>query len=194
MRSELWCKTYTAPPINEREILRYAGCKGEKDSSIEQLLAECLAESQAVFTYRACGRLFDVKQQDGELFIGSMSVKSQALTARLQGCDKAVVFAATVGLGIDRLIAKYAEVFTAKAYLLQAIGAERIEALCDAVCAEIGSQKARFSPGYGDFPLEKQKEIFETLDCYKKIGLSLNDSLLMTPTKSVTAIVGIEKV
>ena len=197
MHSELWCKTYTAPLIDEREILRYAGCKGEKDSSIEQLLAECLQESQGVFSYRACGRLFDVKQQDGELYIGAMSVKSQALVAHLQGCDKAVVFAATVGLGIDRLIAKYAEVFTAKAYMLQAIGAERIEALCDEVCKELtefGNTKTRFSPGYGDFPLEKQKEIFEMLDCYKKIGLSLNDSLLMSPTKSVTAIVGIEKV
>ncbi len=197
MHSELWCKTYASPLINEREILRYAGCKGEKDSAIEQLLVECLQESQGIFSYRACGRLFDVKQQDGELFIGSMSVKSRALKTHLEGCDKAVIFAATVGLGIDRLMAKYAEVFTAKAYILQAIGAERIEALCDEVCkdlAELGKTKTRFSPGYGDFPLEKQKEIFAMLDCYKQIGLSLNDSLLMTPTKSVTAVVGIEKI
>lgn len=193
MHSELWCKTYTAPPIDEREILRYAGFLGAKDAQMERLLAECLQECTPILAYRVCGRLFDVKQQNGELWIGSMSVESKALAAHLEGCHKAVVFAATIGLGIDRLIAKYADVFTAKAHLLQAIGVERIEALCDAVCEEIGSTKTRFSPGYGDFALEKQKEIFTLLDC-KKIGLSLNDSLLMSPTKSVTAIVGIEKV
>lgn len=52
--------------------------------------------------------------------------------------------------------------------------------------------KPRFSAGYGDLPLEVQKDIFRVLDCPRKIGLTLNDSLLMSPTKSVTAIVGIE--
>ena len=50
--------------------------------------------------------------------------------------------------------------------------------------------KPRFSPGYGDLSLEVQKEIFSLLDCPRKIGVSLGDSLLMTPSKSVTAIIG----
>ena len=52
--------------------------------------------------------------------------------------------------------------------------------------------KPRFSAGYGDFPLSAQKEIFGMLDCARQIGLTLNDSLLMSPTKSVTSIVGLE--
>ena len=80
--------------------------------------------------------------------------------------------------------------------MFQSIGAERIETLCDAFCKDISSElgvtlKPRFSAGYGDLPLEAQKDIFRVLDCSKKIGLTLNDSLLMSPTKSVTAIVGI---
>jgi len=51
--------------------------------------------------------------------------------------------------------------------------------------------KPRFSPGYGDLPLETQREIFDVLDCSRRIGLMLNDSLLMSPTKSVTAFVGV---
>ena len=51
--------------------------------------------------------------------------------------------------------------------------------------------KPRFSPGYGDLPLEMQRDIFRVLDCSRKIGLTLNESLLMSPSKSVTAIVGI---
>ena len=46
---------------------------------------------------------------------------------------------------------------------------------------------------YGDLPLEMQKDIFNVLDCSKRIGLTLNESLLMSPSKSVTAIIGISK-
>ncbi len=52
-------------------------------------------------------------------------------------------------------------------------------------------QRPRFSPGYGDLTLLAQKDIFAVLDCGKRIGLTLNDSLLMSPSKSVTAFVGI---
>lgn len=51
--------------------------------------------------------------------------------------------------------------------------------------------RPRFSPGYGDLPINMQKDIFAALDCPRKIGLSLNESLLMSPSKSVTAIIGV---
>ena len=51
---------------------------------------------------------------------------------------------------------------------------------------------ARFSPGYGDLPLEFQREIFRALDVPRRIGVSLGSSCLMSPSKSVTAIVGIK--
>ena len=54
--------------------------------------------------------------------------------------------------------------------------------------------RARFSPGYGDLKLSSQKDIFRVLDCSRKIGLSLNDSLLMSPSKSVTAIIGVSNI
>ena len=133
--------------------------------------------------------------------MGFATVESAALRKNLQGCERAVVFAATVGLELDRMIAKAARLSPAKALLLQAIGAERIEALCDRFCQELSEELApmgqtlrpRFSPGYGDLPLTFQEEIFRVLDCPRKIGLSLNESLLMSPTKSVTALVGITR-
>ena len=102
---------------------------------------------------------------------------------------------AGAGLEIDRLIRRYTSLSPAKALFFQAIGAERIESLCDAFCEELkkdGLQlRPRFSPGYGDLPMELQKDIFRVLDCPRKIGLALNESLLMSPSKSVTAIIGI---
>ena len=52
-------------------------------------------------------------------------------------------------------------------------------------------QRPRFSPGYGDLPLEVQRTLFSLLEPMRHIGLSLTDSLLMSPTKSVTAFVGL---
>ena len=51
--------------------------------------------------------------------------------------------------------------------------------------------RPRFSPGYGDFPLEYQRELLGVLDAAKRIGLTLTDSLLMAPSKSVTAVIGV---
>ena len=109
------------------------------------------------------------------------------------------MFAATVGLEMDRLIARYGGVSPARSLLFQALGAERIEALCDAFCARTAEDLARqgrgvtvrFSPGYGDVPLGLQNDIFRALDCPRKIGLTLNESLLMSPSKSVTAVFGV---
>ena len=85
--------------------------------------------------------------------------------------------------------------------MLDALGAERIESLCETFCKELSLKSRakgacvtpRFSPGYGDLPLTFQKEIFRVLDCPRQIGLSLNESLLMSPSKSVTAIMGIRR-
>lgn len=174
-------KTYDAPPIDRREIMRYAGVRGDAPE-IEALLDECIKEAEGKLTYKVCYGGFPVSFFD--------PVDSKDLKKHLEGCNKVILFAATVGIGIDRLISRYASVSPTKSLIFQAIGAERIEALCDEFNSEfVGS---RFSPGYGDLPLEFQKEIFKVLDCPKRIGLTLNESMLMSPTKSVTAIIGVK--
>lgn len=156
-------------------------------------MESCLQEVRSALSYQVCWCEFPVSE------IPFANTPSQDLRQLLQDCDRAVVFAATVGIGLDRLIARYSRVSPARALLFQAIGAERIEALCDLFCGEIAREQAalgrrttmRFSPGYGDLPLELQRSIFPLLDCSRKIGLTLNESLLMSPSKSVTAIFGI---
>lgn len=192
-------KTYGEPPVDRREILRYSGCRGES-AEVEALLDELVSSCKGVFRYQVCYREFPVSFGE-ETDIGFLKTPSKGLRKHLQNCHKAVVFAATVGIGIDRLIAKYSRLSPTKALLLQAYGAERVEALCDAFQAEIEREEAarncfirsRFSPGYGDLPLENQREFVSVLDCSRKIGVSLNDSLLMSPSKSVTAIIGVSK-
>ena len=54
-------------------------------------------------------------------------------------------------------------------------------------------QTDRFSPGYGDLPLTLQPGILAALDAGRRAGITLLPSLLMNPSKSVTAIFGLSQ-
>lgn len=200
MVNTVFVRAYRAPDFNKKDILRYAGVRGDA-AELYALLQECLDEVESKLVYHICYREFAVTHYDSYLDLGFIKTESVGLKKNLYGCESIILFAATVGMEIDRQIARYATVSPTKSLLFQAIGAERIESLCDAFCREIAEEKAkigfqtrpRFSAGYGDLPLETQKEIFAVLDCPRKIGLTLNQSLLMSPSKSVTAIIGVGK-
>ena len=182
--------------IDRREVIRYAG-GGVDEGELSAVLDECTAEAMTVTCGRVCFRVLDVKRDGNALDLGFCRVESNALAKNLKGCERIILFAATVGLGIDRLIMKYGRISPFKGLIMQAIGAERIEAVCDSFCEGLQekgySLRPRFSPGYGDLPLELQTDIFRALSPEKNIGLTLSSSCLMSPTKSVTAIMGIEK-
>lgn len=194
----VYTKIYEEPPINKKEILRYAGVKGELPE-INELLEQCLAEIKGRLVYKVCYCDLDIHRSADALDLGFIVTSSADLRKNLKNCESIILFGATVGIELDRLIARYNTLSPSKALMFQAIGAERIESLCDTFndeiiqqCKEQGRSTApRFSPGYGDLPLDVQKDIFRVLDCPRKIGLTLNDSLLMSPSKSVTAIIGV---
>ncbi len=192
--SVVWLWQTNLPPVNEREALRYAGVK-ENAPEMNALLRECAALCEKSLTPRVCYSFYPITRQDGVLDLGFAQTDSYALKRNLAGCEEIVLFAATIGLEMDRLIARYAHLSPSKAVMLQAIGAERIETLCDAFEEELIRQghevSPRFSPGYGDLPLQMQRDIFAALDCSRQIGVSLNESLLMSPSKSVSAIIGL---
>ena len=169
----------------------------DADGELLRVLDECIAETERVLSAKLCYDEFDISASGDEIDLGFCRVQSRDLAKNLSGCDRAVVFAATVGLGVDRLISKYKNASPTKAFCISAIGSERVEAVCDAFCREIGERYAsvrpRYSAGYGDLDLGIQKDIFRALGCEKSIGVSLGESLLMTPVKSVTAIVGVKK-
>lgn len=195
--SAVYTKEYAAPPLDRHQILRYLRTE-TVGAELEAELAKALEEALPQLSYRLCYAEFPLSMGDGAIDLGFARTTSRDLAKNLAGCSHVTVFAATLGLGLDRLITRYSSLSPLRALCLQAIGAERIEVLCDAFETDIryasfgGRIHARFSPGYGDLPLTFQQEIFRLLDCPRRIGLTLNESLLMSPTKSVTALIGIE--
>lgn len=186
-----------APEWDKREIMRYARIRSA-DNSYDNLIDDCIREAEPLLTYRVCCTTLPVNA-DGSITIGNVRVDSLTIGKAIRHANEVILFAATIGAPFDRLIARYSRVEPSRALILQAIGAERVESLCNAFCAQMNTElnntgkrlTRRVSPGYGDIPLALQKEIFAVLDCPRRIGLTLDQSLLMSPSKSVTAIVGI---
>ena len=124
---------------------------------------------------------------------------SESLARNLKGCCGAVLLAATIGPACDMLVRRASVTSSADASIYQAAGAAAIEAFLDDYNDKLEKEYAaqglflrpRFSPGYGDLKLDHQKDWFRLLDISKQIGVELTDSLLMVPTKSVTALIGI---
>ncbi len=189
-------------PIRQKEILRYLGYRGSRPVTVEiqKKIDACIALLQREAVPRMASGIFSIQFCAQNLIqIGSMQINSRHLGKHLQGCTAAILFAATLGSGVDRLMSRFAQTDTAMMAVLQASAAEMLESYCD-VCEDGFKReaakktlylKSRFSPGYGDFDIHHQKDFIQLLNLAKRIGLTMTDSFMLVPTKSVTAIIGV---
>lgn len=191
--------------MNLRETLRYLGYKGNPAQADEQtvkLAGECWLELEEKAEKRACFREFPLTVQEGRIDMECFQTKSLALEKNLRNCRQVVLFAATLGVWPDNLIRRYSHVQMSRAVVMQAAAAAMLEDYCDEVNEELRQEyekrglylRPRFSPGYGDFPLGCQPALIRGLEADKRIGITLTDSLLMMPSKSVTAVIGVSQV
>jgi len=123
----------------------------------------------------------------------------QGIGRHLKGCRRAVLLAVTLGVDADNLIRRREHTDMTRALVLDACATQQIESACDAieqhVCREALSNgltaTSRYSPGYGDLPLDIQPRLLAALDAERKIGLTCTQNLILLPRKSVTAIIGL---
>lgn len=189
--------------FRQDEMIRYMGQdKSKATKDIIDLVSNSLDEVKRDFTFKTCYSKFKIELKDNfEIDLGFAKTNSTNLYRNLENCKEIYVFVATLGLGIDRKIKRYTDISPVKSLAFQGVGSGAIEDYCNYFNKYIkileedkGNKiKPRFSPGYGDLDLNLQKDIFNALEVTKKIGVVLNDSLLMTPSKSVSAIIGVYK-
>ncbi len=120
--------------------------------------------------------------------------ESKVLLKNLKNSEFAYVFAVTLGLGVDRLLARLEQTSPAEYFVTDALSSALAESATEKAVSLIrGSDlcRPRFSPGFGDFGIEHQHGILELLNAQRLLGITLNEACLMTPRKSVTAVMGI---
>ncbi len=179
--------------INLREVASRLRAD-EETAGGEEASAALAALLPAVCCRGAFLRVPVRRGEDGLLDFGFGAVRSFDLTRNLSDCSEAFLFAVTLGAGVDRLLLRLSHTSPAKHFLYDGLASALAEAACDR--AEEAFEKGipcrpRFSPGYGDLPLSFQPALLAALDAGKLAGITLNRSLLMSPMKSITAIVGI---
>ncbi len=180
---------------DKKEACRFMGCKEPLSEALGELYEECLELYMNTADLKAVVRETSVSfRNDDETVFDFGTVKSVSLRKNLDGCTRAFVFAATAGGKVDRTMKRLSVSSEAEGMIYGCIASSGVECWCDYINRELGKTnklKPRFSPGYGGVSLEIQKSIFEFLDVQRKIGVSLTESLMMVPVKSVTAIIGI---
>ena len=120
----------------------------------------------------------------------------ESLKKLLKGLNEAILFCVTIGIDFDREVEKQMIKDPTLGVCLNACGIAAIEKACDNLQLEVEKElgkktTTRFSPGYGDLPLDSQKDFIRLLNTEKIAGVRLNENNLMNPLKSVTAIAGL---
>ncbi len=140
-----------------------------------------------------------VFSDDGSYTVGPIRLTSRDLLRHVKGCRHAYLFCATLGAEVDALVRRYAQTSAADALMAQAVGSSLIETWCDACEDDLLAEPAvageslrfRYAPGYGDLPLEIQPQLLGLLESDRRAGIILSPNLLMIPSKSISAIIGV---
>ena len=175
--------------LDERELSKRLGSPNPMQ---EKNICDCIRRLKDVCKPRYCCAKTSVLLNESECAFDFMTVHSVSLSRALKGCKSAYVVAFTLGIEADRLIHKLGITSGADAFIADAVSSALAEAGMGYVCESLeGSLAERFSVGYGDFVLSNQAKILDYLSADKLLGIKLSESCIMTPRKSVTAIIGV---
>ena len=187
--------------VDTDEVLRYMGCPPEKaGEGLRALVEDCGRELLAAVQPRWAWREVSLtREAEGVRLENGLLLPGMDLKDHLSACRRAAVFCATLGAQTDTLIRRAEQRDMSRALALDCCASAAVEELCDRIELELQSKfpgcffPYRYSPGYGDLPLEVQGELLNLLDAPRRVGLCANESFLLTPRKSVTAILGISE-
>lgn len=186
--------------LNRTEAFRYMGHKGgEIPENINALADECETRLLVAISPKYVYRVFDISEDERGISVSGtpLILTGNDITEHLRGCERAVLMCATLSSGADSVIRAYESSEMERAVIADCLASAAIEQVCDIAESEIQAAIGdfhytwRFSPGYGDLPLELQQQFIETMQAQKRIGVTVTDSLILIPRKSVTAIIGI---
>ncbi len=189
--------------INRKEICRYLGYKNVvPDENINALIESCVDEVLKFAVPASVYKRFPLKIDGNLIKIENLEFYSKSLSKNLADCTEVILFAATLGLEVDRILAKYSKINVSRAVVFQSTAAAAIEAFCNECQEKIESEvkkeglfvRPRFSPGYGDVALSIQKDFLNMIKADRTVGIILTQGDIMIPEKSVTAFMGLSSV
>ncbi len=200
-------KSYEVTSVDRKEVLRYLGYRGQEvtpelDARLDDAIARCLSigkprSSLATFDIAGREELPDGTPQV-DLKGTALVLQGKSMRRHMDGAVRVGVLAVTIGMGVERELKRLSLTDHLGQVLFDAAATTMVERAADAAEATLVGMAARdglytnfrFSPGYGDMPMTTQPVLLDALDARRRLGITLSPTLLMTPTKSVTAVLG----
>ncbi|MCM1226712.1 MAG: methionine synthase [Clostridium sp.] len=194
-------ETISLKSISREETLRYMGHRGEASGILLEALEKCEKALLDAVKPGFVFKVFDIefKPQGIEVCKSSLLLCGSDIRSHLDGCKRAAFVCATLGADVDRLIRTFEVKDISSAFVMDAMASAAIEEVCRISDERIKEQLPdsfftwRFSPGYGDFPIDIQENFLRMLDAQKRIGVCASESGILIPRKSVTAVSGISE-
>ncbi len=194
---------YNAPifKVDPKETRRYAGLQRAVNFD-EKMIEEACEDARLLADPHSIWQLYDYDCLTGTVLSSpTFQLAGNSIRQHLAGCEQVILLAATVGEEIEHEVTRrFEEGSYTSSVLLDAAATTAVEQVADALERAIEpdlSRKGmgmrwRFSPGYGDWPLEQQPELIR-LSHAEEIGISLSEALMLIPRKSITAVIGLFK-
>ncbi len=192
----------TITSVNRQEVLRYLRYgNNSPDENISAIMDNCEKKLLSVIKPKYTYKIFDISfSETGVCINGSnLILKGNDIKNHLENCSKAVLMCVTLSSDTDKLIRNSQISNMTEAIILDSMSSVCTEQLCDEVEKEIHQKFPqyfhtwRYSAGYGDFPIDIQSDFLDVLDAQKRIGLCVTSSNILTPKKSVTAVIGLSE-
>lgn len=193
--------------IDKKEVLRYLQYKNQNiNEDLSNLIDESIEETKKIINPKFVLRRYPIKKISKEngkkqviLENGNLILESNDIYNLFEKCDECILMATTLGLDIEREIRKLTYTNLTKGVIMDACATTAIEEVCDVVQENIAKNLLsedryityRYSPGYGDLSIDKNIDINNILNSQKEIGLTVTNSGIMIPRKSVVALIGV---
>lgn len=179
--------------IDERELwARLGGIGAVDDGKIRSVVSEISSVMSASFV---ADELTVAVNNGSCISTDRLTVAGSNFAKIAEGCHRIIAVAVTLGAGVDYLIRRKSVISIAEGFIFDAVASAMVEGLVNLATVRLTlgrEHTGRFSPGYGDMPLDLQGDIIAILEARKWLGLTLSEAKLMSPQKSVTALIGIK--
>ncbi|HLR21837.1 MAG TPA: methionine synthase [Tissierellaceae bacterium] len=187
--------------INKEEVLRYLFYNNQKiDSRLNTLIDESIEEMERTIDGKSVYKFFQLNREE-ELSIDGTNIvlKGRDIKRHLENSNSCILIGVSLGHKVDTIIRYYEKLDMTKAIILDSCASVAIEDIINNINGNLETivskdkkiLTSRYSPGYGDWPLDIQRNILDVLESSKTIGLNLTSHNILIPRKSITAIIGV---
>jgi hypothetical protein len=167
------------------------------------LIDDVISQAEPLCKIKAGYRIVNIKyngeQKDG-IYADNIFLRTQRIvTGKIKRAEKAAVFVCTIGTEMERWSHKLLnEGDGVLSYIVDTVASVIVESATDKLHDHIGREMKvkglkitnRYSPGYCNWIVSEQHKLFSMLP-EKFCGITLTESALMVPIKSVSGIIGI---